>query len=107
MDFIVWPLALLDALLLDIQSLSSTRPFTLHPSIPPLSASSVSLAWNLHSDIGVQSDQPIDLPNVSSSVLSKILEWCEHHRADPPAAETTDTDDSRRKTSEIGEWDSK
>jgi len=65
------------------------------------------LAETNNPDIGVQSDQPIDLPNVSSSVLSKILEWCEHHRADPPAAETTDTDDSRRKTSEIGEWDSK
>jgi S-phase kinase-associated protein 1 len=45
--------------------------------------------------------------NVSSSVLNKVLEWCDHHKNDPPAPEGTDTDDSRRKTSEIGEWDNK
>jgi S-phase kinase-associated protein 1 len=45
--------------------------------------------------------------NVSSSVLVKILEWCDHHKNDPPAPEGADTDDSRRKTSEIGEWDNK
>lgn len=59
-------------------------------------------------DLGVQEEHPIALPNVSSSVLSKILEWCEHHKNDPlPTSEANDTDDSRRKTSEIGEWDQK
>ncbi|GAA5821159.1 hypothetical protein JCM11251_004491, partial [Rhodosporidiobolus azoricus] len=53
-----------------------------------------------------ESDQPIPLPNVSANVLKKVLEWCEHHKKDPePLAE--DLDDSRRKTTEILDWDAK
>lgn len=58
--------------------------------------------------MGIQEGNVIPLPNVSSSVLVKILEYCEHHKNDPlPAPDAADTDDSRRKTSEIGEWDAK
>ncbi|GAA5967459.1 hypothetical protein JCM11641_000553 [Rhodosporidiobolus odoratus] len=53
-----------------------------------------------------ESDQPIPLPNVAANVLKKVLEWCEHHKKDPePLAE--DLDDSRRKTTEISDWDAK
>lgn len=56
-------------------------------------------------DVG-ESDQAIPLPNVSANVLKKVLEWCEHHKKDPePLAE--DQDDSRRKTTEISDWDAK
>jgi S-phase kinase-associated protein 1 len=37
--------------------------------------------------------------------LSKVLEWCAHHRNDPPSS--ADDDDSRRKTTDIEEWDQK
>ncbi|ORY31212.1 SconCp [Naematelia encephala] len=49
----------------------------------------------------------IPLPNVSSSVLSKVLEYCDHHKNDPLPPPDADADDSRRKTSDIGEWDAK
>ncbi|GAA5827357.1 hypothetical protein JCM5353_007555 [Sporobolomyces roseus] len=63
------------------------------------------LVKNMLEDVG-ESDHPIPLPNVSASVLKKVLEWCEHHKKDPePLAE--DIDDSRRKTTEISDWDSK
>ncbi|POY72525.1 hypothetical protein BMF94_4351 [Rhodotorula taiwanensis] len=53
-----------------------------------------------------ESDQAIPLPNVSANVLKKVLEWCEHHKKDPePLAE--DQDDTRRKTTEISDWDAK
>lgn len=56
-------------------------------------------------DVG-ESDQAIPLPNVSANVLKKVLEWCEHHKKDPePLAE--DQDDTRRKTTEISDWDAK
>lgn len=56
-------------------------------------------------DVG-ESDQAIPLPNVSANVLKKVLEWCDHHRKDPePLAE--DQDDTRRKTTEISDWDAK
>jgi S-phase kinase-associated protein 1 len=36
----------------------------------------------------------------------QVLEWCEHHRKDPePLPE--DADDSRKKSTEIPDWDKK
>lgn len=60
------------------------------------------------SDLGAQEGSHIPLPNVSSSVMVKILEYCDHHKNEPlPAPDANDQDDARRKTAEIGEWDSK
>mgnify|MGYP002721901792 FL=1 len=69
-------------------------------------------------DIG-ETDQPIPLPNVSSSVLTKVrganaggteltqvLEYCSHHRNDPPVP-ADDTDEMRRRATDISEWDAK
>jgi len=57
-------------------------------------------------DFPDSSSGPIPLPNVSSSVMAKVLEYCNHHKNDPwPTADSED--DSRRKNSEIGEWDAK
>lgn len=51
-------------------------------------------------------DQAIPIPNVNDAVLSKVLEWCEHHKNDP--APTTDEDtDTRKKSTDIEEWDQK
>ena len=63
---------------------------------------------NTFSDLGV-TDNIIPLPNVSSPVLIKVLEYCEHHKADPlPTVDSgNDVDDSRRKTAEISDWDAK
>jgi len=43
---------------------------------------------------------------VNEAVLKKVIEWCEHHRNDPvqPADEEAD---SRKKTTDIEEWDQK
>ena len=38
--------------------------------------------------------------------MKKVLEWCEHHRADPPASQDDDSD-SRKKSTDIDEWDQK
>ncbi|WFD29083.1 TATA-binding protein-associated factor mot1 [Malassezia sp. CBS 17886] len=56
-------------------------------------------------DIG-ETDQPIPLPNVSSSVLTKVLEYCSHHRNDLPTS-SDDTDEMRRRATDISEWDAK
>ncbi|KLO18625.1 E3 ubiquitin ligase complex SCF subunit sconC [Schizopora paradoxa] len=57
-------------------------------------------------DIGESEEQAIPLPNVTANVLKKVLEWCEHHRKDPePAPESSD--DNRKRTLEIGDWDAK
>ena len=43
---------------------------------------------------------------MSEAVLRKVLEWCTHHKNDPTP--TTDDDaDSRKKTTDIEDWDQK
>jgi S-phase kinase-associated protein 1 len=37
-----------------------------------------------------------------------VLEYCDHHKTEPlPAADANDADESRRKASDISEWDAK
>lgn len=43
---------------------------------------------------------------VNEAVLRKVIEWCEHHRNDPPQTQDDDND-ARKKTTEIEEWDQK
>jgi len=43
---------------------------------------------------------------VTSSVLTKVIEWCEHHKDDPAPAANEETD-SRKKSTDIEEWDQK
>ncbi len=77
-------------------------------------------------DIGDQTvDEAVPIPNVSfatpkgdirskltpvrqvnEAVLNKVIEWCTHHKADPPSS-TEDDADSRKKTTDIDEWDQK
>ncbi|PHH52961.1 E3 ubiquitin ligase complex SCF subunit sconC [Ceratocystis fimbriata CBS 114723] len=67
------------------------------------------LIKNMLEDIGdlvLSKDNPIPIPNVNDAVLKKVVEWCEHHRNDP--ATSPDEDDlSRKKTTDIEEWDQK
>lgn len=64
------------------------------------------LIKNMLEDVG-ETDQPIPLPNVSSSVLKKVLEYCEHHRGEPlPSADADQNqDETRKRTTDISEWD--
>jgi S-phase kinase-associated protein 1 len=56
-------------------------------------------------DLG-DSGEAIPIPNVNESVLKKVIEWCQHHKNDPPSTGEEDSD-SRRKTTDIDEWDQK
>lgn len=38
--------------------------------------------------------------------MNKVIEWCTHHRADPLTTNDDDSD-SRKKTTDIDEWDQK
>ena len=36
------------------------------------------------------------------------MEYCEHHRGEPlPTTDSTDSDDARKRTTDISEWDQK
>ena len=43
---------------------------------------------------------------VNDAVLSKVLEWCEQHKNDPVPLTEEDTD-TRKKSTDIDEWDQK
>ncbi|KAJ7080088.1 Skp1 family, dimerization domain-containing protein [Mycena crocata] len=66
------------------------------------------LLKNAIEDVG-ESEEPIPLPNVTSTVLQKILEYCEHHQTEPlvPADMDGSQDETRRRTVDISEWDEK
>ncbi|KAL2213612.1 E3 ubiquitin ligase SCF complex, Skp subunit [Sarocladium strictum] len=67
------------------------------------------LIKNMLDDVGdesIRQDNPIPIPNVNEAVLRKVIEWCEHHRNDPPQAQDEDSD-ARKKTTDIEEWDQK
>ncbi|KAM0559629.1 hypothetical protein ACHAPJ_004153 [Fusarium lateritium] len=57
-------------------------------------------------DDGITQSNPIPIPNVNEAVLRKVIEWCDHHRNDPPQAQD-DESDARKKTTDIEEWDQK
>lgn len=64
------------------------------------------LIVNMMEDLGEGAGTEVPIPNVNESVLKKVIEWCEHHRNDPPASADDDSD-SRKKTTDIDEWDQK
>jgi S-phase kinase-associated protein 1 len=67
------------------------------------------LIKNMLEDLGdsmINQENPIPIPNVNEAVLRKVIEWCEHHRNDPPQPQDDDTD-ARKKTTDIEEWDQK
>ncbi|KAI8962512.1 E3 ubiquitin ligase SCF complex, Skp subunit [Daldinia sp. FL1419] len=65
------------------------------------------LIKNMLEDLGPNAEtQTIPIPNVTEPVLRKVIEWCEHHRHDPPAT-NEDESDNRKKTTDIDEWDQK
>ncbi|MCJ1285192.1 hypothetical protein MMC26_004530 [Xylographa opegraphella] len=66
------------------------------------------LIRNLLEDMsdGSTTEEAIPIANVNEAVLKKVIEWCTHHRNDPPATADDDSD-SRKKTTDIEEWDQK
>lgn len=43
---------------------------------------------------------------MNESVLKKVIEWCEHHKRDAAQPQEDDTD-SRKRSTDIEEWDQK
>ncbi|RMZ12709.1 hypothetical protein D0860_02856 [Hortaea werneckii] len=64
------------------------------------------LIKNMIEDLGAPGEEPIPIMNVSEAVLRKVLEWCAHHKNDPAPTQDDDAD-SRKKTTDIEDWDQK
>ncbi|KIW09073.1 E3 ubiquitin ligase complex SCF subunit sconC [Verruconis gallopava] len=76
-------------------------------TVPRQVATRSVLIKNLIDDLGeAATSEPVPIPNVNEAVLKKVMEWCEHHKNDPPATNDDDAD-SRKKSTDIEEWDQK
>ncbi|KAG9298247.1 hypothetical protein G9A89_002735 [Geosiphon pyriformis] len=60
------------------------------------------LLKNMLEDVG-ESDMPIPLANVTGPILTKVIEYCTHHRDDPVVNQD---DESKKLSDHIGDWDS-
>jgi S-phase kinase-associated protein 1 len=54
----------------------------------------------------VATAQPVLLLNVTQPVLEKIVEWCKHHRDDPPLPKIFKSE-SRIENATSDDWDQK
>lgn len=63
------------------------------------------LIKNMLEDVG-EVTEAIPIPNVNEAVLKKVIEWCDHHKGDSPAT-NDDDNDSRKRSTDIEEWDQK
>jgi len=61
------------------------------------------LIKNIIEDIG-ELDAPIPLPNVTGTILHKVIDYLIHHKDDPPQPPEDETKEKR--TDDIDEWDS-
>ncbi|CAK7896381.1 suppressor of kinetochore protein 1 [[Candida] anglica] len=51
---------------------------------------------------GLEEDFELPTPNVRSTVLAKVLEWCEHHK---DSIFSDDDDEDAKKSAPVDEWD--
>lgn len=51
---------------------------------------------------GEESDEPVPLPKVNSTVLKKVLQWAEHHQGD---VALDDVEENQNTPVEVPEWD--
>lgn len=58
---------------------------------------------NLLADMSGSSEEMIPLPNVTGNILSKVIDFMEHHRNDPPLP--PDYEEMIRATDSMDEWD--
>ncbi|KAI8818259.1 putative negative regulator sulfur controller-3 [Fimicolochytrium jonesii] len=82
---------------------SDNQQFTIEKVVAERSV----LLKNMLEDVG-DASEPIPLPNVSSSILKRVIDYCTHHKDDPVAATEDDKDafeSSRKKPEDIDEWD--
>jgi len=56
-------------------------------------------------DLGLEEgdEDVIPLPNVSSAILGKVIDWATHHKDDPPPPE--DAEVKEKRTDDISSWD--
>jgi len=91
----------------DVISLSSTLDTMLRGLSLHSSSSSLTNTPHPCSDLGFDSNDaedvgdPIPLANVNSEILKKVLEWCVHHKDDPPTESLSD----EHSCDDLSAWD--
>ena len=61
---------------------------------------------NMLEDLGMEgddNDEAVPLPNVSTNILKKVIEWSTYHKDDP---EPKEDDTNEKRSDDISSWDS-
>ena len=80
---------------------SDDEKFPVEPAVAEKSLLIKKMIEDLNPD-GLEEDFEIPTPNVRSTVLAKVLEWCTHHKN---TVFPEEEDDDARKSVPIDEWD--
>jgi len=84
----------------------SSRPICVDRAVAERSVLLKNLLSDIGGDCGTKEDDPIPIKSVNHTILSKVMEWCQHHVNDPQTS-ADDESESRKKSTEIDEWDAK
>ena len=61
---------------------------------------------NMLEDLGMEEDadneEAVPLPNVSTNILKKVIQWSTHHKDEPTPV---DDENSQKRTDDISSWD--
>eukprot|EP00052_Salpingoeca_macrocollata_P000410 m.20143 g.20143 ORF g.20143 m.20143 type:complete len:164 (+) comp10497_c0_seq1:95-586(+) len=78
---------------------SDGKEFEVPESVAKMSVTIRNLQEDLGDDV---EDTPIPVPNVNSTILQKVIQFCTEHKDDPPLSEEQELE---RRNEEITGWD--
>eukprot|EP00037_Helgoeca_nana_P006090 m.56506 g.56506 ORF g.56506 m.56506 type:complete len:173 (+) comp16978_c0_seq1:97-615(+) len=89
-----------DGVMVKVQSMDS-KVFEIPSQVAKMSVT----LKNLIEDLGENVDTPIPLQNISAAILTKVIDYCTHHKDDEPPAADENAAISDKRLEPVTGWD--